>query len=98
MVADVNTPLLDALTSYFGEDGRFHHCSFDTLSRLASQVYDRYMCNAAYDDAFGYSTPDQAAPAAADHRPNPEPASENVDLSNGKPITCFMKCPQLHGC
>ncbi|KAJ7069168.1 hypothetical protein C8F01DRAFT_1245377 [Mycena amicta] len=50
--------LLDAVRWYFKADGPLKECSFRDLHGFAAQVYNRYMCAAAADDALNHGSRD----------------------------------------
>jgi hypothetical protein len=52
--------LLEGLEEYFLETGPLHDITFDEFLKIAEQVYNRYMCNAAHEAALGYGDRDPA--------------------------------------
>lgn len=55
MVYPPTTRLLDGLAKYFGSGGAMADYDFSQLAGLADQVYNRYICLAAHEDALGYT-------------------------------------------
>lgn len=57
--------LINGLEHYF-DDGPLKDCSSEQLVVFSQKVYNRYMCNAAYEDALGHAERDPAiyGPAA----------------------------------
>lgn len=47
------TKLLEGLDQYFGDGGPLQDCSYEQLCVFAETIYNKYMCNAAYEDSLG---------------------------------------------
>lgn len=59
LIYPVKTTLIDGLQQYF-QFGPLKDISFKELTEISDVVYQRYMCNTAYEDALGHTERDEA--------------------------------------